>query len=487
MSIYKLGYRSIDLEYDKERGKRLFIRELKFYLDYTTNLRKISKYRPFPYFLHLKPLNVEQRECLRMLLRATRETVQNRPNVAILNGIGGSGKSTVINAFCNQLVQEGVKFFVCSASASASQQFKSFTVHTLCGVWNCKLSTIDMINLPLSGVVKERLRDCQLIIVDEFSLMGARLLSLLLHRVSKAKNTDSDLSVSLVFVGDSAQLGAVAQYCLWEEPRPEMDVYSLHGIRVFKSATYKFTLTVNIRQASDAPYASLLSRLHSSTITEDDLDLLESRRSVNLSKSELETFKSSIRLFSTNMSCRNFNYNFLLQSTIPVVEINPILEPFCELCKEKYHPIYVGKGVLVTLLRNIVTPRGLFNGSSGCVSEIYFANKEDTFPQFISISFNDYEGTSLQEDRGIPIVAVIEKEFCPHQNTYIKVKYFPLVANYCMSIHKSQSRSFDSCVISFNGIRRHERAKKYTALSRVKTAKGLVIVSSRPIKTYFFD
>lgn len=178
-SICKLGYRSIDLEYDKERGKRLFTRDLKFYLDYTTNLRKISKYRPFPYFLHLKPLTLEQRECLRMLLTATRETIRNIPNVAIVNGIGGGGKSTVINAFCNQLVQDGIKFFVCSASASASQQFQCFTVHTLCGIWNCKLSAADMVNLPLSGSVKERLRECQLIIVDEFSLLSSRLLSIL--------------------------------------------------------------------------------------------------------------------------------------------------------------------------------------------------------------------------------------------------------------------------------------------------------------------
>lgn len=479
-----LGCRDIDLQYDKERAKRIYTREKKFYLDFTTNLRKISVYRQFPFFLHLRPLTQPQQDCLRMLISATRETLLKNTNVSVISGPGGSGKSVVINAYCSTLVQQGIRFYVCSASASASQQFKAFTLHTLAGIYNCKLSTKEMIALPISPAVKERLKMAQIIIIDEFSLLGPRLLSLLLHRINKCKNTDTDLPVSLVLSGDEMQLAPVASPGLWEEPKIGSDPYVLHGQQIFQGAHYTFTLQTNLRQAGDIPYADLLSRLHSSKIVEKDLQLLESRRDIRLPRDEIEIFKNSIRLFSTNQLCRDYNIKYLLSTEISILRIDPQLDPYCPICKDRFFPLYLGQNVGVTLLRNLVTTKSLYNGSSGRVSEIYFDNKNDSFPQFVSVVFNDYDSTALP-DLSIPIPATIEREFCPHLKTFIKIKQFPLVPNYSSTIHRSQSSSYDSCVISFQGIKPWEKRKVYTALSRVRSSKGLLIISDSPLIKFF--
>lgn len=485
MSDSNLGERQVDLEYDKERGKRVYTRDIKFYTEFTTNLRKVSVYKQFPYFLHLRPLTKPQKECLQMLLMATRATPQNTATCSVVRGPGGSGKTVVINAYASNLVQEGRKFFVCSASASASQIFKSFTLHTLAGIYNCKLSTSEMIALPISPAVHERLKSAEIIIIDEFSLLSPRLLSLLLHRINKAKKSDLDLPCSLVLCGDEMQIAPVGNPGLWEVPKPNADPYVLHGQRIFQGAHYTYTLNANLRQAGDLAYAGLLSRLHSSKLIEQDLQLLESRRANNLSTDEIEKFNHSVRLFSTNQLCREYNIKYLLNSNISVVKVVPQIEPNCPICATKYFPLYIGKNVGVTLLRNLVNAKGLYNGSKGKVSEVVFANKDDKFPIFITVNFSDYDSVSLTEDSSIPIAAVVDTEFCAHLKTFIKVKQFPLALNYSTTYHRSQSSSIDSCVISFQQVKFWEKRKVYTGLSRIRTSAGLLIYSDYPLIKYF--
>lgn len=479
-----LGSREIDAIFPYDNALDLYKREVSYYQSWLLNAKKSAYRKPFPFLSHLKPLTTCQQKCLDIFKEQVRLVIQGVYTVYTLNGYAGSGKTSVLYHMGALLQNTDVKFAFISPTAQGCLPYDSQTLHSFCGIFNVKQSAKQMIHDPVHPKVKQRLKNVQIILIDEVYLAGGRLISMLLKRIAYVKKTDSPLPVSLVLVGDVHQLPCVLDMPINANIREEMDPMVLHACTLYHSARFRFTLKTNLRQCSDLIFAEILSRLAAGETTKEDINILSSRLSDKLSKEERHKFFSSPHLFSTNKAVDLWNGIYLSKLNIPLIKLEPQLIPDCKECLKEFPTCYVGTNVKLCLQKNLIPENCLVNGTNCVVKNVYCSKARNSFPDFITCEVTNYKGSGLSEDGTIPFGAEKEVILCRHLGQKIKVKYYPFKNNYAYTIHRSQSQTLDSAVVCLEGISPYSSAI-YTAISRVRSLKDLMITTTKPLSSYF--
>lgn len=195
-----------------------------------------------------------------------------------LFGEGGTGKSRVIGAIRKWFEVQGLsdELLITATTGVAATKIGGQTLHSAIGLRkDGKVSTV-------SKKVMDLWFNRRYLIIDEVSMMDAKLLTNLHNQLGKIKS-DSDLDfggVSILFAGDFLQLPCVSHndvYILSNGTGKAPDAYihwhKLNAVVILKQ---------QMRQAEDKRYADLLSRIRHRSPTDEDLDLLYSRIGVPL-------------------------------------------------------------------------------------------------------------------------------------------------------------------------------------------------------------
>lgn len=480
-----LGERKVDQAFDFVTARNLYRRELKYYLLFLDLIKKSSPYIKFNHMANMKTLNFDQHSCMCLMQKALKRTVSNDHILFITSGNGGCGKTVVLSSLCTQMDNLKLNYVTAAHWGSACIHHNSLTLYSLLGLYNCHMKPEDMIKLPAFKTTRDRIRALDAIVLDEVYLCSGADIGLLIKRINYIKgNTDEDkLPLSLYVFGSSLQLWPVGGYMLETPIRSDMDSLSRFGLKLFQRPDYKYELTINVRQSSDSVFQGILERILSRQTTDDDIAKLEQRRDINLSLEERKSFDHDIHLFGTNAQCRKFAYDYLYNSPHPIRRIDAELSLPCEVCREKYPPLYIGVGVRVSLTRNKIISRGLVNSSEARVTNIYYSEDDLITPKFVLCNFEKYTGLTLP-DKSIPLPKTTDNILCKHFNKLMKVSYFPLTPYISRSIHKSQSHSYQRVVINFDNLNNFDR-RIYVALSRCVKLSNLMITSELPLSCYF--
>lgn len=161
-----------------------------------------------------------------------------------------------------------------------------------------------------------------------------------------------------------------------------------------------------MRLQFDSKFEAILSRMRNSQNTEEDIEILSSRLSNNLSFEELENFKDAVNLLQTNQEVDEYIETYLSKLNIPLKAIRPVVEPLCEECMKKFPTSYLGKGVKCFVTRNICSVRNILNGTNFVVENLYFVKDSDKLPAFITLKIKDFHGNHNSintEDKNIPL------------------------------------------------------------------------------------
>lgn len=284
-------------------------------------------------------------------------------------------------------------------------------------------------------------------------------------------------------IGDEEQIPCTADYALWTLPRDDMNEYTLNGLHVYQNADYFLTMKEIVRQSNDKKFAEILSRIHSKSVTLEDCNLLEERRSVHIQPSELKLFENEVHLFATNSLCYLKIYELLKKLNIPVIKLEAIITPECKFCKEDIYPLYLYPGAQIVLTRNFVVQRSLYNGSEGVVVDLYFQRDTDKLPVFITCNFTNYSGPVLEDGCGVPVVPTTEKGYCIHNDKKVKIKKHDFTAAKYLTHHRAQGKTLDKAVGNLLHLS-YQDPRLYTSLSRVRARSDLVIESPKSIKSY---
>lgn len=318
-------------------------------------------------------LNPSQREVLDVLRNQILDPNYHTKCV-IVQGKAGTGKSVVIRSMC-RLIEGTYRGHagihqVLAPTGAAAVNIDGKTIHSFFRI------PVYGALAPLNGTnlsnFQLQLRDTKYIIIDEYSMVGMRLLNKIHVRLCEGKsNSNEPFGGCCVYLfGDLRQLPPVNDIPIYSEPT---DDFSRFGVRLVNSFTKKIVLSVQHRQGPDQQhFKQVLDGLATGTVTREGWNLLMSRKESILHE-QLGLFETAIHLFSNNSQVQDYNERMTSQNGFAVARIDAInnnstaRQASDVLAGGLSRKLYLSIDSRIILRQNLCVARGLVNGSMGTV------------------------------------------------------------------------------------------------------------------------
>lgn len=302
--------------------------------------------------------------------------------------------------------------------------------------------------------------------------------------------------VSVIVVGDLKQLPPVkGQPVFMPLDQSDTAIFS----NLWGHFKY-FELTEIMRQRDEKQLIIALNNLADGKMTQDDIDLFESR----VVEREEDVPVEAIRLFHSNESVDKYNDKRIVEhpgtehivvagdsvgKNVPIRQKNQALK---NLLKKSIYDqgslpteLRLKIGIKYMITTNVNIKDGLVNGACGTLR--YIKLKNDA-PEILFLEFpKDVGGEAKAEinhtmanEKGfcndwVPIRKVTNETSSDSSNVRVFRHQFPLVPAEAMTIHKSQGQTYDSVCVNLLSSRA-TRQLWYVALSRVTKLSNLYII-----------
>lgn len=398
-------------------------------------------------------------------LKKIDDFIRNGDNVFV-TGFAGTGKSYILNKLKEKYKK---KLTITSTTGIAAVNVKGQTLHSWAGVGLCR----NPINVTVDKIRQRptqfrQIVGCKILAIDEISMLNVETFQYVNEVLKQVRENDKPFGgIQVLFIGDFFQLPPVEQgesferrYCFETELWDELELKNV-------------VLKRNFRQ-NEEDFIKALSDMRINRLTEEDIDLLETR-CVDEDDGEI------LHIFSTNEEANRYNavkfnaidepvINFVAKDGVyrgkslvyegfmPREEM--ILDIFNKNCRAD-REIFLKKGCRVMLLVNMDFDRGLINGSCGVIQ-----------------GFND-ETINITFDNGVNAnIPMHEFEYYYNDKVVALRLQYPLKLAYGITIHKSQGMTLDKLVVDCKRV--FECGQVYVAMSRVKTLGGLYLRHFEP-------
>lgn len=386
-------------------------------------------------------LNSEQKKALKFLL-------QSKQNV-FLTGAAGTGKSQVIKIFreIKKMSNETIPMVASTGAAAILVNGVTFNSYFGLGIMaGGKKAVIE--NALHNRSLCERLIYTDTVVVDEISMISGEVFNTANELCQKIRQNKKFFGgIRVILVGDFFQLGPFS-----ETEKPDW---------VFESASWKkskmkvFNLK-KIMRTSDKTFLDILGNIRKGKIDAKTKKFLTSKTRKNSESIDVP------RIFSRNHEVDAYNKKILNSINAPEIKISTQYvgdKNAVERLKEQLviaENIVIKKGALVMLRVNNFQ-EGFVNGTVGTVIGLS--------PDVLTIKKTSGEVIHVKKH-------IFEYIGVTGEVT-AKAKNFPITLAWAITIHKSQGATLDKAIISLDRLWLHGQA--YTALSRLKTAQGLII------------
>lgn len=372
--------------------------------------------------------------------------VETGKNILML-GSAGVGKSLVIKHITRMCDVREINIGIAATTGCAAVLIDGRTIHSFLGIGLAKDSPMALAsNLAYRNKAKcDMLKTLRILLIDEISMLDANLLEKISKFLSCVRSNFNKPfgGIQVIFSGDFYQLAPVSGLYAFESSIWEKINMSCH------------ILTKIYRQEGDLLFQSILERAKTSSVTEEDIQILTECKG--------QDFKTGMK--PTSLFAKNVTVDVVNKEKYALLEGNEMAyntfyankesKAYCEnIGIPSVLKLKVGAQVMVT--RNISANMKLANGTRGVVREMH---KDHVVIQ------------TLYGDRPI---ARFE---CVNENDR-KIQYsaMPLILAWAITIHKAQGVTLDCCSIDI-GKSLFACGQAYTALSRVKDLKGLCVIN----------
>ncbi|GMS91308.1 hypothetical protein PENTCL1PPCAC_13483, partial [Pristionchus entomophagus] len=412
--------------------------------------------------------------------------LRNNPSAAatplFVSGTAGTGKTFLINALADQLVIEKDSSAVILAASTgiAASHISGCTYHSLFSIsYSTIINTKDKTKFLYKKLEPKRLKvlkklyeNTQLIIIDEVSMIGPRMLASINFRLQEIFKPGKLFGGKMViFFGDLMQLPPVRQKRAFKELEKEFtDLQSLDAPKsLFKTFEYR-ELKINMRQEKDPEFGTAMLHARIQALTDEDHKTLRTRlicpekgdKGVSMSDAVthfIELMKKDpeiMAIFATHKQVDSFNKKVAARKQLEPVTIKKIAgKADGQLKLPEILELAINGRVM--LLKNKDIRKKLFNGSIG--SLISIRKNSVGFITSLEIQFGNKKTTSI--DR-------------------MDENQFPVVMAYACTAHKCQGLTQKNVVISMKKF--FGAGMGFVALSRVTTLEGLHLMNYYPSK-----
>jgi ATP-dependent DNA helicase PIF1 len=392
----------------------------------------------------------------------------------LITGPAGTGKSHLIRKMTAYSQRLNKTIAITAMTGAAAYIINGKTLHSWAGIGlGDKPAPIIAQKILNSYPKKIKWQRCNILIVDEVSMMNSSLFELLeeVARIVR-KNEKPFGGIQVIFLGDFYQLPPVG--------KTEQERKFCFESPVWKDVIEKTVILREIMRQKDPRFQKILQEVRIGEVSMETIEILMSRVGIepDISSGIVPTLLSSKKLDVEKMNQREFKK----LSGLDIIQYDPIYEIIGErkkAMKEEEMKIWIDiidkdnnyeKSIQITenaqvmLLKNIDQENGLVNGSRGIV--IGFEN-DLPIVRFMN-------GTTQT-------IGYAEYSFEISQVSTIVSKQIPLSLAWCTTIHKSQGQSLDSIKMNI-GSNIFEYGQIYVALSRARTLEHLYIDEFDPKK-----
>ena len=451
-----------------------------------------------------------------------------------LHGGAGTGKSTVVHAIAQSLFrvlnkQPGEdsstkRVLLVAPTGKAAYNIKGTTIHrAFCIPASQRIEYRELTKDKLN-TIRSSFLTIQWIIIDEFSMVGNKMLEFIYLRLQEITGTKLPFGgVNVVCVGDLFQLQPVMQKYIFMDNNTN---YGPLATNLWKEYFTMFELTEIMRQKDDEEFAMLLNRLRQGHHTQNDIDILQSR---TISQEDSYRLTHLPHFYPTRDEAASYNSHVLEHSTGFSMTVHAMDATSNDVSSNTQKAIIAAAqnkevnsagnlpyalilkvGQLYDITSNISPEDGIVNGAECTLQYIEQNPTNATFPARVWVKFTDpdigraqrrlYMHTHPQYIHlGWTPIHSTQRAFTVKREHVVIRTQFSLRLASARTIHVAQSSTYKEIVIDMSTSKRPPdhwwEHMHYVAFSRCTSLLGLHIVNvntekirvSRHVKTYLQD
>ena len=455
----------------------------------------------------MRSLNFKQREFFNHVLHWLK--TKDEQIYAFLSGGAGVGKSVLIKALYQALHRhlhsaegedpDDVRILLCAFTGKAAYNINGVTIAS---AFHKKFNqSNESLNADELNTFRMKYRNLSVVIVDEVSMVGNKMLTFMDTRLKQLTGTNKTFGgISIIAVGDLYQLQPVGDSWIFNDLS--------HGSQILAANLWKdhfsmFEMTQIMRQQDDMFFANLLNRLRTNELTEVDKVEIEKH---HISPGQEGYRRNAPHLFVENKFVDSFNEDFIrkLSSAKEKVDSHDdVISDIPKATKDRLisnlpkdasktanlpHSLILAIGMIYDITVNLDVNDGIANGSTCIIKCIEHRVPETTRPSIVWVLFNDSSigSKTRQKYKHLYHPAVealwtpvfdVTRTFLYNYKSYQRTQ-FPLKPAAAKTVHKAQGSTMDEVVIDLSQSRTRKTPHiHYVAMSRVRKFENLRILN----------
>jgi len=366
-----------------------------------------------------------------------------------LTGSAGTGKTFLLNKFIKYLKKKKIKHGVTASTGIAATHLGGRTIHSWCGMGiESKLQDSEIKKLLKKEELRQRIRQSQVLIIDEISMLDSERLDLLDKICKAVKNPFLAFGgIQIIMGGDFFQLPPV--------DRERKGVKFAYDALAWKQADVQVCYLDEQHRHDDIEFVEILNSIRGNEAGEEVLRKLKTRmyQKINhpIKPTKLYTHNADVdAINSFELSKIPKKEKVYQMTSMGPQELVDFLKKSCMAPEE----LKLKQGAMVMFVKNNFEA-GYVNGTLGKV-----------------IGFDDEDYPVVETIHGEQIIATPASwDFEEDEEVIASISQIPLRLAWAITVHKSQGMSLDAAEIDLS--KSFERGMGYVALSRVRRLDGI--------------
>ena len=321
----------------------------------------------------------------------------------------------------------------------------------------------------MSGLKKAVIKNMELLIIDEVSMLRADLLDAMDFMMQSVRKKNSPFGgVQVLYIGDLLQLPPVIRDEEWRTLKTYYKgKFFFHSHVIQQNPPLYIELSKIFRQTDDV-FISILNNLRNNQISQQDIQNLNQYVKPDF---DLKANKGYITLTTHNAKADAMNAQALEDLEGKLVTYKPeIVGDFPDKIYPVEENLKLKVGSQIMFVKNDLSfDKKYFNGKMGFIKSlssqeilVYFPDENKT----IEVEKYEWQHIRYKVDE---LTKEIEEEVL---GTFV---HYPIKLAWAITVHKSQGLTFDKAALDVSQVFLPGQA--YVALSRLRSLNGLILLS----------